>query len=162
MAAMGPALAPSDFSWLSDDRLKETVLANLKARIEESVRQDSMVKAFREGSRNIRVHDVGDAIEVEVSGGRAVALEKGVPAHQMVHLEGSTIPIKTPAGTVFRKVTRLSLLMGKWTSKGIKERGAVKGAVDRAMAGTVEAAIEAKHELQGAALPRVRDILGVR
>jgi hypothetical protein len=163
MGHMGLALVPADFQWLADARLKGAVVANMKARVEQSVREITMMRAFREGSKNVRVHEVGDAIEVSVEGSRAVGLERGIPAHQMVSQEGATVPIKTPNGLAFRKVTRLSLLMGKWRSKGeLEGRGQVKQAIGRAMTGLAEAAVEAKGELTGQSIPRVRDILGVR
>lgn len=137
-------------------------MGNLKARIEQALGEVTLMKAFREGAKNIRVHEVGNALEVVIEGGRAVALEKGIPSHQMVNLEGSTVPIETPGGTIFRKVTRLSLMMGKFTRKGVQERGQVRGAINQAMSGLMEAAVESKDELGSQSIPRVRDILGVR
>lgn len=161
MCGMGLALVPAGADWLGDVRLKDSILANVKARIEQAVKETTMVREFRDASNNIRVHDVGGALEVTVDG-EAVGLEKGVPAHQMVNQEGSVIPIKTVDGIAFRKVTRLSLMMGKWRSKGLPARGAVKGAIQKAMSGLAEATREAEDQLAGGNTPRVRDILGVR
>ena len=159
---MGIYLVPADFAWLVDVRLREVLLSNFRERIEEAVRDLSMTRAVAKGTRNIRVLDAGNAIEVEVSGGRGVAMEKGVDPHQMTQLEGSVVPIKTPAGTIFRKATRLSMMLGKWRHRGSEERNEVKGAIDRAFSNSAEAVMDTKAELLAMEPPRVRDILGVR
>lgn len=155
-------LVPTDFAWLSDSRLRETLLANIREKVELSVRELAMTRAFAKVAQDVRVIDVGDSILVEVPG-RAGALERGAPPRQMTGLEGSTIPIKTASGgTIFRKATRLSMLLGKWKSEGTPKTQEVKGAIDRAMATSAETVGATKAALEDGSPPRVRDILGIR
>lgn len=159
---MGIHLVPADFAWLSDVRLREVLLANFRERVQEAVRDVAMSRGFLRGTGNVRVLDVGNAIEVELAGGKAVALEKGVRPHQMTQLEGRIVSIRTPGGVAFRQASRLSLMMGKFRSRGFHGRHEVKAAIDRAFANSAEAVVEAKAELEAMSPPRVRDIVGIR
>lgn len=154
-------LVPTDFAWLTDVRLRETLMGNIRARVEESVRDLAGSRVFQKAPRDVRVYDAGDAVMVEIRGGQGVALEKGTASRQMANLEGSVVPIKTPQGVVFRKASRLSMILGRWRSKGLEERNMVKGAVDRAMVGMADAIVETKNDLEAGSPPRVRDILGL-
>lgn len=155
-------LVPVDSSWLNDARLRDVLVGNLKARVQEQIQSLTLTREFAKGTENIRVFDAGNAVVVEIQDGKGVALEKGVQAHQMKAHEGATVPIRTAQGTIFRKVTSLSLMMGKWRSRGFAARGRVKGAIDRTLRNSHEIVMDSKHQLLSAEPPRIRDILGVR
>lgn len=159
---MGLYLVPTDTAWLNDARLRDVLLDNFKAKMEEAVRGLTLTREFSRGTEGIKVSAAGNAILVEITGGKAVAMEKGVAPHQMTYLEGSTVPVETPTGTVFRKVTRLSLLLGKWNNPGFKGRERVKQAIKEAFADSAATVIETKNQLMEDSPPRVRDILGVQ
>lgn len=154
-------LVPADAAWLTDVRMRETLMANIRDRIQDSVRDLAGSRSFQKAPRDVRVYDAGDAVLVEIRDGQGVALEKGTASRQMAQLEGSTVPIKTPQGVVFRKATRLSMILGRWNSKGLEKRQMVKGAIDRAMVGAADAVVETKRALEEGSAPRVRDILGL-
>jgi hypothetical protein len=159
---MGFYLVPVDQHWLNDTRLRDVLVGNLKARIEEEIRSLNLTREFSKGTESIKVFEAGNAVVVEIRDGKGAALEKGVAPHQMTQLEGSTVPIKTAQGTIFRKVTSLSLMMGKWRSRGFAARGRVKGAIDRTLSKSHEIVMDSKRQLLTAEPPRIRDILGVR
>jgi hypothetical protein len=46
-------------------------------------------------------------------------LEVGTHAHQLTHLVNKVVPIRTPTGVIFRKVTPKALAEGKWVVQGI-------------------------------------------
>ena len=156
------ALVPADVSWLSDQRFRETLTANIKAKVEESVREMALSREFSKVPRDVQVTDLGSAVLVEVKDDEGVALEKGVEPGQMRQLEGSVVPIKTPTGTIFRKVTSLSLMLGRWRRKSAPAEEPVKNAIHKAMDSSGEAVAQTKGDLETAAPPKVRDILGVR
>jgi len=49
-------------------------------------------------------------------------LEAGTKPRTMKELLGKVVPLKTPHGVVFRKVTEKSLLLGKWKRPGTPAR----------------------------------------
>lgn len=155
-------LVPVDFDWMNDVQLRDRLLENFRARVQESIGTLSGSRLFVKGHQDIQVQDAGNALIVEVKDKDAVAAEKGAPARQRIELEGSTIPIKTPTGTIFRKATRLSMMLGKWREKPVMKTEAVKGAIDNAFAASADVVMETKAQIKGMTPPRVRDILGVR
>jgi hypothetical protein len=158
---MNIRLVPADFDWMVDARLRQALLDRFRDRVDQSIRDATLQRAMKRGTADVKVMDVGNAIEVQIQDRDLAALEKGKSPGQMVHLEGSTVPIQTPSGPIFRKATRLSMILGKWNSKGVQKRELVKGAIDKAFADSGDAVMEARDEVQGNAPPRVRDILGI-
>lgn len=49
-------------------------------------------------------------------------LEAGTKPRTMKELLGKVVPLKTPQGVIFRKVTEKGLLLGKWRHPGIPAR----------------------------------------
>jgi hypothetical protein len=158
---MGFYLVPADFAWLSDVNLRDALLSNIKAKVEEKVRDLTQERGFTKTPQTARVTDIGNALLVEVGD---VSEEKGVKPHVMTYLEGQTIPIRTAAGGVsFRKASRLSIMLGKFRNPGHERTDQVKRAIEGALSESAEAVIETKDQLEeGTPSPRLRDVLGIR
>ena len=159
---MGMFLVPIDEEWLADSRLSQVLTANLRDRILGAINEARQTREFRRTPEAIRVLEGTNSVTVEVKGGKAIAIEKGVKAHQMRYLEGSTVPVKTPLGTVIRRATPLSMLKGKWQHPGTPPKKIVKQAIEKAMAGSAEAVVDTKRELMSHRPARIREILGMR
>lgn len=155
-------LVPIDSGWSADARLRDVLVGNLRARIGEQVQSLQKMQETAQGAESIKVFDAGNAVVVEIRDRKAIAQEKGVEPHQMTRHEGTTVPIETPHGTIFRKVTSLSLMMGKWRNRGFEARSRVKGAVDTAMSQTHDVLMDVKSQMTPQKPPLIRDILGVR
>lgn len=155
---MRATLTPTDVGWMSHAALRETLLSNIREKVELSVRELAGSRAFVKVAQDVRVTQADGAIVVELP----AAQENGTPARQRTELLGKVIPIATSTGTIFRKATSLSMMLGRWQTKGSPARREVKGAIDRAMATVGDAVSEAKDQIEAGAPPRVRDILGVR
>ncbi len=157
-------LVPADFAWLGDIQLREILISNIKARVEDAVHTVSQERVFGRTQEKARVIDVGDALIVEITSGKDTRDEKGVDPHQMTALEGKTIPIRTAAGGIqFRKATRLSLMLGKFKHPGIQKRETVKNAVGTALSKSAEDVIRTKNTLEEMnPSPRLRDVIGLR
>jgi len=160
---MGLYLVPTDQGHLADVGLKDQVLANIREKLEIAINDMANDPRIVDKPDDVKVIDMGNAIHVEVRGGKDVALEQGVHPHQMLKHEGSVVPIKTKSGEViYRKVTRLSILKGKFVNPGRQGRQRVKERVSNVLGRSAESVVEAKETLEGHRLPRLRDVLGVR
>lgn len=158
---MNIRLEPAESDLMVGTRLEQALLDRVKDRVDRSMRDSVLSRALRTPTADVQVTNVGNAITVEVSDPGLVRAEKERPARQMIELEGSVVPIKTPQGTIFRKATRLSMILGKWTTKGAARRGEVKAAIDRSFSDSADALLEAKEDVRTNAPPRVRDVLGI-
>lgn len=154
-------LVPIDEEWLADSRLGQVLAANLRDRVLVAVNEARQTREFRGTPDAIKVMEGPNFVTVEVKGGKAVAIEKGVKPHQMRYLEGSTVPVKTPLGSVIRRATPLSMMKGKWQHPGTPPKKIVKQAIEKAMASSAEAVVDTKRELMSHRPARIREILGM-
>lgn len=80
--------------------------------------------------RDVEVRVEGTKIKVYFNSAKARAMEVGVKPHAMTYLVGKTVPIRTPGGVIYRRVSPAALAKGKWRHPGTEGQHIVEGALD--------------------------------
>lgn len=143
--------------------MHDTLSSNLRDRVIAAVQEVKRTREFIKTPEAIRVLEEPGRITVELQGGKALAIEKGVKPHQMRYLMGSTIPIRIGSGKlIFRKATPLSMMLGKWKHPGLEKKELVKKTIEKAMSGSAEAVMQTKADLQVPSPVKLRTLLGVQ
>jgi hypothetical protein len=76
-------------------------------------------KIRKEVAQKVSVEIHNDKIKVIVQNGILRWLELGTKPRRMLNLIGKTVPIHTPNGVIYRKVTAEDIAKGGWVNKGI-------------------------------------------
>jgi len=81
-------------------------------------------------SFSVDVNSPAGKINVSSSFKPVKYLNSGTKPHTLMALIGRTVPIKTPAGVLFRTVTWEQIITGKWFHSGIKGKHFIDVAIE--------------------------------
>lgn len=103
------------------------VLLGVRQEIEHVV-EDA---AGQEAQQSLRFAVSGSALVVSTTSPAVAAMEHGTPPRTMASLMGKVIPLRTPRGVVFRRVTLRSLARGGWRYPGTPPKELLREAIQR-------------------------------
>ncbi len=116
----------------------EVLIPELSRRIRENLRAILINAGWNERTidrivNNLKVAIQRNGILVSITDKIFKAQELGVKPRYMTHLVGKTVPIETPFGVIFRKVTFESIRKGSWFNRGIEPNYYLRQALEEVL-----------------------------